>query len=341
MPAGTVCVLGAGVIGLTTALRTRQELPHLSVTLVAEDFGVNTTSQGSGGLWEPYKLSDTPEALINRWGEATFHFLADLFNSHEAEASGVQMAASYILYTKPPEGPEPAWKHLVPHFRTLSQVELKRLSTRHALFVSGYCFETAICEMKCFMPFLLDRVLTSGVAIRRQKVTRLEDLAEYDAVVNCMGLRGATLFGDDSCYPIRGQVLRAKASWIKHHYVVDERFYVIPNNDVVVIGGTQQVGDWDLRARESDTQQILEGCRKFLPSLTSASIQEPWVGLRPGRKSVRLESELVKIAGKDRGLPVVHNYGHGGSGVTLCWGCAIHAVELLKKLDIARSRSRL
>ncbi|KAK9863509.1 hypothetical protein WJX84_004081 [Apatococcus fuscideae] len=62
MPAGTVCVLGAGVIGLTTALRTRQELPHLSVTLVAEDFGVNTTSQGSGGLWEPYKLSDTPEA---------------------------------------------------------------------------------------------------------------------------------------------------------------------------------------------------------------------------------------------------------------------------------------
>ena len=52
MPGGTVCVLGAGVIGLTTALRIRQELPHLRVTLVAEDFGVNTTSHGSGGLWE-------------------------------------------------------------------------------------------------------------------------------------------------------------------------------------------------------------------------------------------------------------------------------------------------
>ena len=49
---------------------------------------------------QPYKLSDTPEALINRWGEATFHYLADLFTSHEAEAAGVQMAASYLLYTK-------------------------------------------------------------------------------------------------------------------------------------------------------------------------------------------------------------------------------------------------
>lgn len=61
----------------------------------------------------------------------------------------------------------------------------------------------------------------------------------------------------------------------------------------VVIGGTGQVGDYDLRAREADTQQILDGCRKFLPSLASASIQEPWVGLRPGRKAVRLESERV------------------------------------------------
>ncbi len=60
----------------------------------------------------------------------------------------------------------------------------------------------------------------------------VQDLADYEAVMNCTGLSGATLFGDSSCYPIRGQVLRARAPWIKHHYVVDERFYVIPNNDL-------------------------------------------------------------------------------------------------------------
>ncbi len=52
MVSSHVCVLGAGVVGLTTALRLRQELPHLRVTLVAENFGVDTTSHGSGGLWE-------------------------------------------------------------------------------------------------------------------------------------------------------------------------------------------------------------------------------------------------------------------------------------------------
>lgn len=81
----------------------------------------------------------------------------------------------------------------------MSQIELKRLSTPHALFVSGYCFETVICEMKRFMPFLLDRVLAAGVAIRRQKVTRLEvnvlyartnhslvNMAAYALAFNCI-----------------------------------------------------------------------------------------------------------------------------------------------------------
>ena len=36
-----------------------------------------------------------------------------------------------------------------------------------------------------------------------------------------------------------------------------------------------------------------------------------WVGLRPGRHSVRLEKENID------GISVVHNYGHGGSGITV------------------------
>ena len=83
--------------------------------------------------------------------------------------------------------------------------------------------------------------------------THTQELAEYDAVVNCMGLRGAVLFGDDSCYPIRGQVLRARAPWIKHHYVVDERFYVIPNND---LGALPASGDAVFGGSEACPQGI-------------------------------------------------------------------------------------
>lgn len=65
-----VCVLGAGVIGLSTALRIQEESsdwgdsPGVEVTLVADRFSPDTTSDGSGGFWEPYKLGNTPLACI-------------------------------------------------------------------------------------------------------------------------------------------------------------------------------------------------------------------------------------------------------------------------------------
>ena len=71
------------------------------------------------------------------------------------------------------------------------------------------------------------------------------------------------------------------------------------------------------------------------------------MGLRPGRDSVRLETELMTVAStssitstligfqskEDRqSMRVVHNYGHGGGGITLSWGCAGHAVRLIQQL---------
>ena len=46
------------------------------------------------------------------------------------------------------------------------------------------------------------------------------------------------------------------------------------------------------------------------------------MGLRPSRTEVRLEEEII---GSTR---VIHNYGHGGAGVTLSWGCADEVVSI-------------
>ena len=71
-----------------------------------------------------------------------------------------------------------------------------------------------------------------------------------------------------------------------------------------------------------------------------AKFVREWVGLRPGRKSVRLEKEIIALKG--RSLRVVHNYGHGGAGLTLAWGCAGHAVRLASEfLEEGTTRSRL
>ena len=62
-------------------------------------------------------------------------------------------------------------------------------------------------------------------------------------------------------------------------------------------------------------------------------VLEDWVGLRPGRTSLRLEREDMQLgeAGGHETV-VVHNYGHGGSGLTLAWGCAGDVVRIIKSV---------
>ena len=90
----------------------------------------------------------------------------------------------------------------------------------------------------------------------------------------------------------------------------------------MILGGVAQTNDWSLDARIEDREYILEKCIKLIPELKNAEIIEDMVGLRPGRSEVRLEKEILF------GRPIIHNYGHGGSGVTLSWGCADDVVEL-------------
>jgi len=70
-----ICVIGAGIIGLASALRLAQELKNVQITLIAENFDADTTSAGAAGLWEPYKLSDTPEELVTAWASETYEHL--------------------------------------------------------------------------------------------------------------------------------------------------------------------------------------------------------------------------------------------------------------------------
>jgi len=49
------------------------------------------------------------------------------------------------------------------------------------------------------------------------------------------------------------------------------------------------------------------------------------VGLRPGRPTVRLEED----ARDEPGPRILHNYGHGGAGITISWGCADELTALV------------
>ena len=70
----------------------------------------------------------------------------------------------------------------------------------------------------------------------------------------------------------------------------------------------------------------------MIPSLAKAAVGDGWVGLRPAREGgVRLELEWRNASnGSGDVKAVVHNYGHGGAGMCLSYGCAEDVVKLVQ-----------
>ena len=124
--------------------------------------------------------------------------------------------------------------------------------------------------------------------------------------------------------PVRGQALRVAqrgvTEWVLDQSDPRDLAYVVPREHDVILGGTADEDVWDERPDPGDTEEIRGRCAALEPLVAAAPAHgPPLVGLRPERRGgVRVEREG----------DVIHNYGHGGAGVTLAWGCAGEVVRL-------------
>lgn len=300
-----VTVVGAGVIGLTCAVRLAESGHEVSVVTATEPAG--TTSAVAAALWYPYRTG--PVEAVTRWAALSRAVFEDL-----AGTGGVLLRRGRELLRAP--AADPWWAAAVPDLRRLTAAELP------AGFADGFSFVAPVVDMGRYLSWLLARLsaLEVGVAVRR-----IDELAEVegDAVVNCSGLGAQELVDDRSLVPVRGQVVRlANPGLIE--WLLDEDdpaglTYVVPRIDDVVCGGTadEAAGTGEIDAAVEVA--ILTRARALCPGLAGAPVLSRAVGYRPTRPEVRLERE-----GR-----VVHCYGHGGAGVTLSWGCADDVVALL------------
>lgn len=188
-----------------------------------------------------------------------------------------------------------------------------------------------------FLPHIISFILfyrfrESGGIILQQHVTNLTGLSnDYDVIFNCTGLGARDLCQDDELVPIRGQVIKVQAPWLKMAFYADYDTYIIPGFETVTLGGCRQFDSYNRDICPYDSMAILNRCHRLLPSLKSAPIQKELVGLRPHRSHVRVETEITRDA-KDKNVKIIHNYGHGGYGVTTAPGTAKYAVKLATNL---------
>jgi D-amino-acid oxidase len=190
-------------------------------------------------------------------------------------------------------------------------------------YADAWSFVTPVIDMPRYLAGLTDRVLEAGGTITRMALARLP---EAPLVVNCSGLGSRLLAGDASTTPVRGQVVVVEQFGLEEWWLGQETdrgvpTYVIPRTTEVVLGGTDDVGEWSRTPSPAVADDILRRASALVPAVADTRVVRHRVGLRPARPEVRLE----------RVGDVIHCYGHGGSGVTLSWGCADEVLSLAER----------
>jgi D-amino-acid oxidase len=222
---------------------------------------------------------------------------------------------------------EPWWKDAVDAYQRPNQNELPDG------YVDGYRLEAPLMDTSMYMSYILDLYQRLGGVLIKKVVQDIHEALENNQiVVNCTGLGSRKLFNDKRVFPARGQTVRIKSNGFNQILFDDTGpnsvAIIVPRAHDIVLGTTVQENDWNTDISSEDTKDILRRCANLDPAFEHVEIIGESVGLRPNRDEVRLETE--DFGGKT----VIHNYGHGGSGFTLSWGCALDVVELVKQSSL-------
>ncbi len=301
-------VIGAGVCGLTSAICLAEA--GLDVIVRASRLPLETTSAAAGAIWGPHLVNEG--GPVARWGIATLDTLRGLAGQ---PGTGVRMVRG-IQASRAPAGP-PGWLGPLPGWRPCGPAELP------PGFVTGWQYTAPVLTMPVYLGYLLDRFTAAGGDVQVATVGSLaEAAADSPVVVNCTGIGARDLVPDPGLRPVRGQCVIVANPGLAGFFIGPAEtgpdfVYLFPHGDTALLGGTEQHGDWNTDPDPEISRRILARCGAVEPRLAGAEILEQRVGLRPVRSRVRLDAERL-----GPGRLLVHNYGHGGSGITLAWGCA-------------------
>ncbi|OBJ17889.1 FAD-dependent oxidoreductase [Mycobacterium colombiense] len=311
-----IVVVGAGVSGLTSAICLAEAGRPVRVWAAATL--KQTTSAVAGAIWLPPRPAERAAETLG-WVEHSLRVFTELAQDPD---SGVQLAPVLAVgELSASQAMSPSAAALIPDLRPADPDDVPEG------FGAGFRATVPMIDMPRYLDYLTRRLAAAGCEIEERPVQSLDEAADAAAiVVNCAGLAAGSLTGDDTVRPLFGQHVVLTNPGLRQPFVQindgPEWTCYFPHPQRVVCGGVSIADRWDTTADPDLTERILQRCRGVEPRLNDAEVIEVITGLRPDRPSVRVEAEPL---GRAR---CVHNYGHGGNGVTLSWGCARDVVNL-------------
>ena len=298
-----VAIVGAGVSGLTCAVVFAEA--GFETQIFAAEPPAETTSAVAAAMWFPYDAE--PADKVIPWALETYETFRVLSGD---PATGVSMI-ELRQFCRTEKLEVPSWAE-----------PLNARSTTSNEFV----MTVPLSDSSIYLGYLQKRLARAGgkltTGVRFEKPEEIDPA--FDVVVNCAGIGARSLVRDPDLEPHRGQVVLVPKLDLPGAVVCDDPplMYAIPRTNDCILGGTNEVSD-DLRADPAVTVAIISECSAVL-KIPPPPIVATRVGLRPYRKSgVRVEAGRMTD-----GRTIIHNYGHGGAGFTLSWGCAQAVLEL-------------
>lgn len=254
-PDESVAVLGAGVVGLTTAVRLIDA--GYRVRIISEALGTETVSAVAGALWLPTGIDEFGgDQKRLSWFHGVLRRSFDAMRSLD-DRYGIESLPVY----EPVDAPEN--NEFFVSGTISNPVALNRLPIG-VYDGPGRVFETLFIHTPKYLRRLIEDICERGGVFETGRIERLQDLGRLSEplVVNCLAMGSRSLFDDRSMYPARGMLVKLKPQklgYVKH----DGYRYMFPREDALILGGCFLEDDWRSEPDEGICREILREHRTF------------------------------------------------------------------------------